>query len=126
MPADVKKVIKSLLLEQGHLCAYCMSRINADDGKHKTTIEHCTPQSATTEKSVWIIKIWSQICWGNPMHIPMMTKAVMQKRHFERCTAEYEEDQCSGWSILSDIKYRSDGTIYSDNMEVDEDLNVRF
>ena len=39
MPADVKKkVIKSLLLEQGHLCAYCMSRINADDGKHKVVL----------------------------------------------------------------------------------------
>ena len=80
MPADVKKkVIKSLLLEQGHLCAYCMSRINADDGKHKTTIEHCTPQSATTEKERLIIKIWSQSAGETAMHIPMMTKAVMQK-----------------------------------------------
>ena len=29
MPSDVKKkVIESLLSEQGHLCAYCMSRID--------------------------------------------------------------------------------------------------
>lgn len=51
MPTNVKKeVIKSLLSEQGHLCAYCMSRIDENEGKHKTTIEHCLPQAVTSEK----------------------------------------------------------------------------
>lgn len=80
MPADVKKkVIKSLLLEQGHLCAYCMSRINADDGKHKTTIEHCTPQSATTEKERLDYKNMVAVCWGNRDAHSNDDKAVMQK-----------------------------------------------
>ena len=38
MKGDVKeKVMKSLLSEQGHLCAYCMSRIDEGDGKHRAT-----------------------------------------------------------------------------------------
>ena len=51
MPSDVKKkVIEGLLSEQGHLCAYCMSRIDGGDGKHRATIEHCIPQSVSAEK----------------------------------------------------------------------------
>ena len=61
MPADVKKkVIKSLLLEQ----------------RRSIIVHHSRPQQ---RKSVWIIKIWSQSAGETAMHIPMMTKAVMQK-----------------------------------------------
>lgn len=64
MPSDVKKkVIESLLSEQGHLCAYCMSRI--DGGKHRATIEHCIPQSASTEKERLNYKNMAAVCWGN-------------------------------------------------------------
>ena len=66
MPANVKKeVIKSLLSEQGHLCAYCMSRIDENEGKHKTTIEHCLPQAATSEKERLNYRNMVAVCWGN-------------------------------------------------------------
>lgn len=66
MDSDVKKkVIKSLLSEQGHLCAYCMSRIDEGDGKHKATIEHCTPQAMTTEAERLNYRNMVAVCWGN-------------------------------------------------------------
>lgn len=37
-----RKVLEALLAEQGHLCAYCMCRIDTD--KHQATIEHLVPQ----------------------------------------------------------------------------------
>ena len=128
MPADVKKkVIKSLLLEQGHLCAYCMSRINADDGKHKTTIEHCTPQSATTEKERLDYKNMVAVCWGNRDAHSNDDKSCDAKRGtLKDVQQNMKKINVLDGSTLSDIKYRSDGTIYSDNMEEDEDLNVRL
>ena len=66
MPANVKKeVIKSLLSEQGHLCAYCMSRIDENEGKHKTTIEHCLPQAATSEKERLNYRNMVAVCGRN-------------------------------------------------------------
>ena len=36
MPSEVKKkVLESLLSEQGHLCAYCMGRIDGGIGKRQ-------------------------------------------------------------------------------------------
>ena len=37
-----RKVLVTLLVEQGHLCAYCMCRIGTDG--HPATIEHLIPQ----------------------------------------------------------------------------------
>lgn len=37
-----RKVLEALLVEQGHLCAYCMCRIGTDG--HPATIEHLVPQ----------------------------------------------------------------------------------
>ncbi|MCI8429045.1 MAG: hypothetical protein HFI16_02140 [Lachnospiraceae bacterium] len=66
MPSDVKKkVIEGLLSEQGHLCAYCMSRIDGGDGKHRATIEHCIPQSVSAEKERLNYKNMVAVCWGN-------------------------------------------------------------
>jgi uncharacterized protein (TIGR02646 family) len=37
-----RKVLEALVVEQGHLCAYCMCRIGTDG--HSATIEHLIPQ----------------------------------------------------------------------------------
>lgn len=37
-----RRVLEALLVEQGHLCAYCMCRIGTDG--HPATIEHLIPQ----------------------------------------------------------------------------------
>lgn len=37
-----RRVLEALLVEQGHLCAYCMCRIGTDE--HPATIEHLIPQ----------------------------------------------------------------------------------
>lgn len=40
-----RKLLKALLAEQAHLCAYCMCRIGTDG--HPATIEHLIPQHPT-------------------------------------------------------------------------------
>ena len=48
MPPDVKADLrKSLLEEQGYLCAYCMRRIHDDHNEVK--IEHYEPRNAQNE-----------------------------------------------------------------------------
>ena len=59
------KVLHSLLSEQGHLCAYCMSRIDGNTGKHRATIEHCIPQAETSESQRLNYKNMVAVCWGN-------------------------------------------------------------
>ena len=107
MPTNVKKeVIKSLLSEQGHLCAYCMSRIDENEGKHKTTIEHCLPQAVTSENE-------DKSCDAKRGSLKDIQQSMKKINVFDGTT-------------LSDIKYSSDGTIYSNDKDLDEDLNLRL
>lgn len=41
-----RKVLEALIVEQGHLCAYCMCRIGTND--NPATIKHITPQHPAT------------------------------------------------------------------------------
>lgn len=62
MPREVKEAVKkSLLAEQGYLCAYCMRRITADT----MTIEHYNCQSDITEHEALDYRIMLAVCLGN-------------------------------------------------------------
>lgn len=128
MPANVKKeVIKSLLSEQGHLCAYCMSRIDENEGKHKTTIEHCLPQAATSEKERLNYRNMVAVCCGNRDAHSNEDKSCDVKRGSLKDTQQnMKKINVFDGTTLSDIKYSSDDTIYSDDKDLDEDLNLRL
>lgn len=128
MPANVKKeVIKSLLSEQGHLCAYCMSRIDENEGKHKTTIEHCLPQAVTSEKERLNYRNMVAVCWGNRDAHSNEDKSCDAKRgSLKDIQQSMKKINVFDGTTLSDIKYSSDGTIYSNDKDLDEDLNLRL
>ena len=112
MPGEVKSELrKSLLNEQGYICAYCMSRIKEDDA---VKIEHYQARNASNEL---IYTNLFAVCNGNEG----------QRREYQIC------DTRKGQEILrinplheSDIRtisYKTDGTIWSSNTDFDTDLN---
>lgn len=113
IPKEIKdNVLESLLVEQGCTCAYCMKRIS----KSAMTIEHYISQSADKSKALNYQNMLG-VCLGNRG----------KKEKEQTCDAH------RGNSILTvdplnpakvqQIKYRSDGTIYSDDPDIDRDLN---
>lgn len=128
MPSEVKKkVLQSLLSEQGHLCAYCMSRIDENDGKHRATIEHCIPQARTSEDERLNYKNMVAVCWGNRDAHDNEDKTCDAKRgSLKPSQQDMKKIDVFHENTLSEIKYGADGTIYSENQDVEDDLNLRL
>lgn len=128
MPSDVKKkVINSLLSEQGHLCAYCMSRIDSGEGKHRATIEHCIPQAVSTEKERLDYKNMLAVCWGNRDAHLNSSKSCDAKRGSLPKEQQYMKKlNVFDSRTLAAIGYKSDGTIFSNDTDLDEGLNKRL
>lgn len=115
MDSDVKiELIKSLIQEQGELCAYCMSRIKCDTAR----IEHFFPQSIYPDL---------QLDYGN-----LLAVCYGQEKHGEKIgESERTCDAKKGNNIirinplheitLKDIKYTSEGIIES--ISYQEDIN---
>ena len=128
MPSDVKEKVKeSLLKEQGHLCAYCMRKIDLGTGKKRCTIEHCKPQAFCSEKDRLDYKNMVAVCWGN------RDASNNNEKHCDakRGSLIGEKQLMNVIDVLQDrtlhgICYKSDGTIYSDDEKTDEDLNLRL
>lgn len=122
LPKNVKEdIVESLLLEQGHLCAYCMRRIpdTSEEGKKKTVtgvqIEHIAPRSLYPEL---------QLDYHNMIAVcPGVTK---DENH---CDASREEKTELALNPLDlrleqSISYKFlDGTIESSNPDWNSDLN---
>lgn len=128
MPSDLKrKVIQSLLSEQGHLCAYCMSRIDENDGKHRVTIEHCIPQAETSEDERLNYKNMLAVCWGNRDAHSNDDKSCDARRG---CLKGTQQDMKAvnvfDGRTLKDIRYSANGTIFSNDPNVEEDLTLRL
>lgn len=112
LPTETKNDIRrSLLLEQGHVCCYCMRRIYMDGMK----IEHWKPQ-----RYVELSLSYSNMlgaCDGNEG----------EPSNLQCCDTHKGEDEIFinplNPNCESYIKYRGDGTIYSDNETVNEELN---
>ena len=108
-------VMRSLLKEQGGLCAYCMRRITSASG----TVEHYIPQSrgkGTDDENSVDYKNLLAGCDG-----------------FSGSAAELTCDKARGDApltvnplkpeTLTSIRYSRDGRILSDNASVNHDLN---
>ncbi len=91
---------KKLLQEQGCLCGYCMRRIS---DYSKVKIEHIVPQSRLkdNEREALNYKSMLGVCYGNEKKVNPFDKTCIDK-----------------------IKYKSDGHIYSDDIELEQDLDV--
>lgn len=117
---DTKNAIKeSLLNEQGFLCAYCMQRINIEN----STIEHYIAQKA---KDIQVDESLSiaynnmlAVCSGN-VGINRREKELICDKH--RGNTSLTVNPLDNHSIEK-ISYKADGTIYSDDVNIQKDLD---
>jgi len=106
---------QALLKEQGYLCAYCMRRISAD----KMKIEHYETQSSCDAKRALDYNIMLGVCLGNSK----------ERQKYENLTCDSHRGDTDLTinplvkSTIDLIKYKVDGTIYSDNEIINKDLN---
>lgn len=113
-------VQKSLLEEQGCLCAYCMRRISLET----VQIEHYLPQHPQNEDYDPALTI----DYHNMLAVCSSNKK--QAGNFENLTCDQHRrntpltvDPLDRTSI-DKIKYKTDGTISSDDPEIEKDLDV--
>ena len=113
MTAEVKNIVKdSLFAEQGGLCAYCMHRLQPDTMQ----IEHYLPRSSSDDAAT--------IEYGNLLGVCPGNKGNAEK--FQTCDAHRGNTPLVvnplKSSSVARIRYLSDGTIFSDEAEVNRDL----
>lgn len=109
---DLKKI---LIEEQGGLCAYCMSRIELQGA----TIEHYIPRNGPNGNMSLSLDY---------RNLFAVCKRTRQKREKEKTCDDRKGDQLlkinpSCESDIRQIKYKMDGTIFSDCQDFNKDLN---
>ena len=126
MPKDVKDLLlEALRVEQHGLCAYCTCRIPEesakDRGQKPMTIEHVYPQHPLNEepKEGW------DLLYSN-MHAVCSGNRGCGSGKALTCDAAKGDsiirlNPCDE-AIIAQIHYRADGTIYSDNVELNAEL----
>ena len=109
-------VREALLKEQGYLCGYCMKRL---ESCNQVKIEHIVPQSRLVEdeKAALDYHIMIGVCYGNEGHPKRELTCDAHRGNDDLTVSPFSE------TSISLIKYRSDGTIYSDNLDINKDLN---
>lgn len=111
---------QALLKEQGHICAYCMRRIDDSidkNGRPRTNVEHYIPQSEDDSQSLRFLNMLG-VCNGNegyPEHLQHCDRS--RKKAF--LTIDPRIERCE---LL--VKYTNGGEIYSDDPEVNKDLDL--
>lgn len=120
MRSDTKNSIKeSLIHEQGHLCAYCMQRIDLES----STIEHYIPQNPLNAEndSNSSIDYYNMlaVCGGNTDRAVGSSELTCDKH---RGNLPLTVDPREKYSIEK-ICYKDDGTIYSLDQEINKDLD---
>ena len=122
MPTDVLKDIREQMWEEQRcLCAYCMKKIGTPS---VVRIEHCRPRHPQDEqehdkKATLDFKWMLGVCYGNSL-----TKGV--KHEDTTCDAHRGNTELAvnlfDELSIRKIKYRSDGSIYSDDEEINKDV----
>ena len=113
LPQTIKDdILESLLAEQGCICAYCMKRIS----KNEMTIEHYIAQSVDASKALTYQNMLG-VCLGNRGN-----RESEQTCDAHRGNTVLNIDPLNSAKIQR-IKYRSDGTIYSEDPNINKDLN---
>lgn len=130
---DKKIILKSLMEEQGHLCAYCMRRIPDErelpDNIDPVTIEHWFPRNPPTqeEKGQGLdYKNMLAVCSGN-----------RGRRHTRKprdltCDAKRKDtypqltlNPCDP-ATLASIQYKENGEMFSTDPAVQDDITVKL
>lgn len=104
---------KSLLDEQGYLCAYCMKRID----ERNMTIEHYNAQSKISSKEALNYNMMLAVCLGGRGETFCNQTCDAHKGNTKLTVNPLSE------SSINLIKYKQDGTIYSDDPDINNDLN---
>ena len=127
MPSDIKAIVlNSLMEEQGHLCAYCMKRIPLRKGRLTATIEHLHPQNSISGEEKLSYQNMLAVCPGNRDATDNKHKSCDAFRgslppHKQGMTVNPLNP-----NTLREIKYKENGIIFSDNPDIDSDLNERL
>ena len=122
MPTDVlKDVRKQMWEEQGHLCAYCMKKI---DDPRDIRVEHCRPRHPQNEiehdkKATLDFKWMLGVCYGNSLKKGVKFEDTTYDAH--KGNAELTIDPFDELSVRK-IKYKADGSIYSDDADINKDV----
>ena len=116
-----EELIDQLLREQGHLCAYCMRRI---DSPSVVRIEHCRPRHPKDEivhdkKATLDFKWMLGVCYGNSLVKGVKTEDTTCDAH--RKNTELTINPFDEVSVRK-IKYKADGSIYSEDEEINKDV----
>lgn len=120
LATDTLDVIRQQMLEeQGYLCAYCMQRIVLDT----VTIEHFLAQNPTDKHYIGALTIdyhnMLGVCFGNECK-GNSKKNLTCDKHRGNIPLVINPLQKH---LVQQIKYKGDGTIYSDDPQIDKDLN---
>lgn len=113
-----KETLKlSLLEEQGYLCCYCLGRISADHKKMK--VEHWHSQSKYPEEQLDYKNLLAACIGGEG------NRKGLQYCDTRKGNAEIKINPTSP-DCEKLVRYGSDGSVYSDNTKINEDLNDKL
>lgn len=122
IPTEVSKEIREQMWEeQKGLCAYCMKKIS--DPK-RVRIEHCRPRHPQEKqehdkKATLDFKWMLGVCYGNSLVKGVRTEdrtCDAYKGNTELTVNPFDE------MSVRKIKYRADGSIYSDDERINKDV----
>ena len=122
MPTDVLKDIREQLWEEQRcLCAYCMKKIT---DPRVVWIEHCGPRHPQDEeehdkKATLDFKWMLGVCYGNSLARGVKQEEKTCDAH--RGNTELTVNPFDELSVRK-IKYKTDGSIYSDDVEINKDV----
>ena len=122
MPTNVlKDVREQMWQEQKHLCAYCMRKIVSPS---VVRIEHCRPRHPHDEvehdkKATLDFKWMLGVCYGNSLTKGVNPDDTTCDAH--RGNTELTVNPFDELSVRK-IKYKADGSIYSDDAEINKDV----
>ena len=127
MPHDIKTiVINSLMEEQGHLCAYCMRKIPVKKRYPTVTIEHLQPQNTISDSEKMNYQNMLAVCPGNRNSTDNNDKSCDAFRGSLTPREQNMTVNPLNPNTLSEIRYKDDGTIFSDNPVINDDLNNKL
>lgn len=111
-------VLESLMREQGFICAYCMRRIPQKGRNPAATIEHLDAQSETDNDKALDYRNMLAVCNGNRGSAEYSMTCDAKRKNTSLTVNPLKP------STLIGIHYRADGTIFSENSDVNRDLNL--
>ncbi len=122
IPTNVLKDIREQMWkDQVCLCGYCMKKINSP---RDVRVEHCRPRHPQGEethdhKAALDFKWMLGVCYGNSLKRGVKPEDTTCDAH--RGNTELTINPFDQLSVRK-IKYRADGSIYSDNAEINKDV----